>query len=136
MSFSVPGEGKRENAMATTRNAFIRNIAEVPWRQFPDHFGGALSKPLVMPETAGSTQLDYRISTYQPMAYVKVHQHKVQEQVYHVLEGEGLMQIDGKDHVVRKHDVIFLPPGVDHSISNTGLVDLVFIVATSPVSDG
>jgi mannose-6-phosphate isomerase-like protein (cupin superfamily) len=73
---------------------------------------------------------------YQPMAYVKVHQHKVQEQVYHVLEGEGLMQIDGKDHVVRKHDVIFLPPGVDHSISNTGLVDLVFIVATSPVSDG
>ena len=122
--------------MTTTRNAFIRNIAEVPWRQFPDHFGGALSKPLVMPETAGSKQLDYRISMYQPMAYVKVHQHKLQEQVYHVLEGEGLMQIDGKDHVVRKHDVIFLPPGVDHSISNTGLVDLVFIVATSPVSDG
>jgi len=73
---------------------------------------------------------------YQPMAYVKVHRHAVQEQVYHVLEGEGLMHIDGKDHVVRKHDVIFLPPGVDHSISNTGLVDLVFIVVTAPVSDG
>ena len=112
--------------MATTRKWFIRNIAEVPWRQFPDHFGGALSKPLVMPETAGSKHIDYRISMYQPMAYVKVHQHKVQEQVYHVIEGEGLMQIDGKDHVVRKHDYIFLPPGVDHSISNTGLVDLVF----------
>ena len=69
------------------------------------------------------------------MAYVKVHQHKVQEQVYHVLEGEGLMHIDGKDHVVRKHDYIFLPPGVDHAISNTGLVDLVFIVVTAPVSD-
>ena len=90
--------------MATTRNWFIRNIAEVPWRQFPDHFGGALSKPLVMPETAGSKRLDYRISMYQPMAYVKVHRHQVQEQVYHVLEGEGLMQIDGKDYVVRKHD--------------------------------
>ena len=34
--------------------AFIRNIAEVPWREFPNHFGGALSKPLVMPETAKS----------------------------------------------------------------------------------
>jgi mannose-6-phosphate isomerase-like protein (cupin superfamily) len=45
------------------------------------------------------------------------------------------MHIDGKDHVVRKHDFIFLPPGVDHSISNTGLVDLVFLVVTSPVSD-
>jgi mannose-6-phosphate isomerase-like protein (cupin superfamily) len=121
--------------MTTTRQWFIRNIAEVPWRQFPDHFGGALSKPLVMPETAGSQHIDYRISMYQPMAYVKIHQHKVQEQVYHVLEGEGLMHIDGKDHLVRKHDYIFLPPGVDHAISNTGLVDLVFLVVTSPVTD-
>ena len=49
---------------------------------------------------------------YQPKAYVETHSHKVQEQVYHVIEGEGLMHIDGKDHVVRKHDFIFLPPGV------------------------
>jgi mannose-6-phosphate isomerase-like protein (cupin superfamily) len=120
----------------TERKWFIRNIAEVEWRQFPDHFGGALSKPLVMPETAGSGHIDYRISMYQPMAYVKLHKHKVQEQAYHVLEGEGLMEIDGERHVVRKHDVIFLPPGIEHAISNTGLVDLVFLVVTSPPSDG
>lgn len=113
----------------------IRNIAEVPWKQYPNHFGGALSKPLVAPETMGSRHLDYRISMYQPMAYVELHKHKVQEQVYHVLEGEGLMEIAGKAHVVRKHDVIYLPAGVEHSINNTGLVDLVFIVVTSPVTD-
>ena len=45
------------------------------------------------------------------------------------------MDIDGKEHVVRKHDVIFLPPGIEHSIANTGLTDLVFLVITSPVSD-
>ena len=98
--------------MASEKNgAFIRNIAEVPWREFPNHFGGALSKPLVMPETAGSRHLDYRISMYQPMAHVARHKHQVQEQIYHVLEGEGLMEIAGKNHVVRKHDFIFLPPG-------------------------
>ena len=59
----------------------------------------------------------------------------MQEQVYHVLEGEGLMEIAGQHHVVRKHDYIFLPPGVEHAISNTGLVDLVFLVITSPVTD-
>ena len=117
------------------RKAFIRNIAEVPWREFPDHFGGALSKPLVMPETTGSRHIDYRISMYQPMARVALHKHRVQEQVYHVLDGEGLMEIDGTARVVRKHDVIFLPPGVEHAISNTGLVDLVFLVVTSPVTD-
>ena len=121
--------------MQPERKWFIRNIAEVPWREFPDHFGGALSKPLVMPETASSKHLDYRISLYQPMARVKLHTHKVQEQIYHVLDGEGLMEIGGGNHVVRKHDVIFLPPGIEHSIANTGLVDLVFLVITSPVTD-
>ena len=86
-------------------------------------------------ETAKSRHIDYRISMYQPMAYVARHKHAVQEQVYHVLEGEGLMEIDGASHVVRKHDVIYLPPGVEHMISNTGLVDLVFLVVTSPVTD-
>ncbi len=62
--------------MASESNgAFIRNIAEVPWREFPNHFGGALSKPLVMPETAGSRHIDYRISMYQPMAHVARHKH-------------------------------------------------------------
>jgi len=107
----------------------------VPWREFPNHFGGALSKPLVMPETAGSRHIDYRISMYQPMAHVARHSHRIQEQIYHVLEGEGLMEIAGKNHPVRKHDFIFLPPGVEHAISNSGLVDLVFLVITSPVTD-
>lgn len=113
----------------------IRNLSEEPWQQFPGHFGSALSKALVHPETTGSRQIDYRISTYQPMAYVERHEHKVQEQVYHVLDGEGLMEINGKNTVVRKNDVIFLPPGVPHSIQNTGLGDLTFIVVTTPVKD-
>src|SRR5262249_16327878 len=121
--------------MASERKWFIRNVAEVPWRQFPEHSGRALANPLVSPEPAGSHHIDYRISMYQPMAYVKVHRHLTQEQVYHVLEGEGLMEVDGESRVVRKHDFIFLPPGVDHSIANTGLVDLVFLGVTAPVTD-
>ena len=115
--------------------ASIRNVVEEPWQQFPGHFGGALSKALVRPENLGSRLVDYRISTYQPMAYVERHAHKVQEQIYHVLEGEGSMEIDGKRTIVRKHDVIFIPPGVPHSIVNNGLTDLTFIVVTTPPDD-
>jgi mannose-6-phosphate isomerase-like protein (cupin superfamily) len=115
--------------------AVIRNTAEEPWQQYPGHFNSALSKALVAPSTTGSRQLDYRISTYQPMGYVERHVHKVQEQVYHVLDGEGLMEIDGSRTVVRKNDVIFIPPGTWHSIENTGLTDLTFIVVTTPVTD-
>tara|TARA_E500000305_G_scaffold111622_1_gene126327 strand:+ start:922 stop:1281 length:360 start_codon:yes stop_codon:yes gene_type:complete len=115
--------------------AFIRNIAEVEWKEFPGHHGGALSKPLVSAETSDAKLLDHRISCYQPMAYVERHSHKVQEQVYHVLEGEGLMEIAGKKQVVRRHDVIFIPPGIEHGIQNSGLTDLVILVITTPMAD-
>jgi len=115
--------------------AFIRNIVEVPWKEFPGHFGGALSKPLVDPAASDSKLIDYRISSYQPMAYVATHVHAVQEQVYHVIEGEGLMELDGEPRVVRRHDVIFIPPGVEHAMYNSGLADLVFVVVTTPISD-
>ena len=116
-------------------NPGIRNIVEVPWQQYPDHFGGALSKALVGPGDTDIKLIDYRISSYQPMAYVAPHTHKVQEQIYHVLEGEGSMDIDGETNIVRRHDVIHIPPGIEHSITNTGLDNLVFIVVTAPVSD-
>ncbi len=117
------------------RKAGIRNIAEVLWQEFPDHFGGALSKALVGPGDTDIQGIEYRISSYQPMAYVAGHTHKVQEQIYHVLDGEGLMELDGTKTVVRRHDVIHIPPGIEHAISNSGLVDLVFLVVTAPATD-
>jgi mannose-6-phosphate isomerase-like protein (cupin superfamily) len=113
----------------------IQNITAVKWGELPGHFGGALSKLLVHPQTTGSRHLDYRISTYAPNAYVAPHSHEIQEQVYHVLAGEGLMEIGGKQQTVREHDVIFIPPRVQHALYNTGLAPLTFIVVTAPVSD-
>lgn len=118
------------------KNAWIKNAAEFLWQQ-PDagHQNGAYSKMLVTPENAATKHFDYRISSYQPKAHVAAHTHQQQEQIYHVLEGEGLMEIDGKQQVVHKHDVIFIPPGAEHALYNTGFVDLVFIVVTSPPKD-
>jgi mannose-6-phosphate isomerase-like protein (cupin superfamily) len=133
---TAKGKGaRRTDAEGEPRKAIVRNIVEEPWQEFPGHFGGALSKALVRPETAGSRLIDYRISTYQPMAYVELHTHKVQEQIYHVLDGEGMMEFGGERRVVRRHDVIFIPPGVPHKITNNGLGDLTFIVVTTPVDD-
>jgi mannose-6-phosphate isomerase-like protein (cupin superfamily) len=114
--------------------AVIRNIAEVPWQQFPNHFGGALSKALV-DVTLGARRIDHRISSYEPMANVARHKHAVQEQIYHVLEGEGLFEFGAESRVVRRHDVIFIPPGIEHAFQNTGLKNLVFLVITSPPED-
>ena len=117
-------------------NAFVQPMAAVPWQQFPGHFGGALSKMLAGPEnTGGSKLMDFRISRYAPMAYVEEHVHKVQEQVYYVLEGEGVLTVDGQPHLMRAHDYVYLPPGARHGFSNTGTGGLVFLVVTTPATD-
>ncbi|HET6522466.1 MAG TPA: cupin domain-containing protein [Geminicoccaceae bacterium] len=117
------------------RRATIRQGAAVLWEEPPGHHDAALSKMLVRPESADTRLLDYRISSYEPKGYVAPHRHRVQEQIYHILEGEGLMEIEGERTVVGPQTVIHLPPGVEHAIYNTGLRTLVFIVVTTPPED-
>jgi quercetin dioxygenase-like cupin family protein len=114
---------------------FVSHLAQIDWQQYPGHFGGALSKALVRPETCGSRRIDFRISCYQPMAFVQEHVHQVQEQVYHVLQGEGLLTLDGRRVLLRKDEYVFVPPGVRHGFTNNGTDALVFLVVTSPVED-
>jgi len=113
----------------------IQKMAEVPWQEFPGHFGGALSKALVDPGNVGTRRIDFRISRYAPAAYVKEHVHQVQEQIYYVLEGEGVLTLNDDSHLMRPHDYVYVPPGVRHSFANTGLQGLVFLVITTPAVD-
>jgi len=115
--------------------AATRNLAELQWVQYPGHFNQALSKAIVTPETVGSRFFDHRISCYEPGAHVESHVHKVQEQIYHVLSGEGVLVVNGERRLVRGNDVTYIPPGVVHEFHNTGLDPLVFLVITSPPTD-
>ncbi|WNI18739.1 cupin domain-containing protein [Actinacidiphila sp. ITFR-21] len=120
---------------AAKRTATIRQGAEVLWEQPPNHFD-ALSKMLVRPENSDSVLFDFRISTYQPKGYVAPHVHRAQEQIYYILEGEGLMELEGERTVVAPWTVVHIPPGVEHAIYNTGMIDLKFVVVTTPPEDG
>lgn len=117
------------------KKAFVEKMAHVAWKEFPGHFGGALSKMLVGPEKGASDGVDFRISRYAPNAYVQEHAHRIQEQVYYVLEGEGLLTLGREKHLMRPHDYVYVPPGVRHSFTNTGTSGLVFLVITTPADD-
>jgi quercetin dioxygenase-like cupin family protein len=115
--------------------AMVEQMARIAWREYPGHFGGALSKALVDPANTGTSRIDFRISRYAPAAYVEEHVHAVQEQIYYVLEGEGVLTTDGERHLMRPHDYMYVPPGVRHGFSNTGTGGLVFLVVTTPAED-
>ena len=42
------------------------------------------------------------------------------ENVYHVLDGQVRIRIDGVDHDAGPGDTVFIPPGVPHSATNIG----------------
>ncbi len=115
--------------------AVTRNLAELFWIEYPGHHHQALSKAIVTPAQNGSRFFDHRISCYEPGAFVESHVHKVQEQIYHVLSGEGVLITDGERRVVRTNDVAFIPPGVVHELHCTGTETLVFLVITTPPTD-
>jgi mannose-6-phosphate isomerase-like protein (cupin superfamily) len=125
----------KKSTKAATATAFVAQMARVPWQEFPGHFGGALSKVLVDPANSGTKRVDFRISSYAPKACVAEHVHRVQEQIYYVIEGQGVLTLDAASHLMQAHDYVYVPPGVRHSFTNTGLQPLVFFVVTTPASD-
>ena len=112
----------------------VMRIEEAFWEQPPAHFD-AFSKMLVHPTNADTRYFDFRISSYQPKGYAEVHVHEVAENIYYILQGRGIVELDGEKRLVEPHMVIHIPPGVRHGIFNTGLEDLVFVVVASPPSD-
>jgi mannose-6-phosphate isomerase-like protein (cupin superfamily) len=110
------------------------HVEEMQWIEPPQHFG-AYSKMLVNPDNSSTRYFDFRLSLYQPKSHVEDHVHAYAEHVYYILQGRGLITLDGKPYVVGAHEVIFIPPGVVHSLSNTGLENLLFIVVTVPAGE-
>ena len=44
----------------------------------------------------------------------KLHYHKRSTELYYVLDGEGVVLLDGEEHAVRKGSLVHIPPGVVH----------------------
>jgi quercetin dioxygenase-like cupin family protein len=109
----------------------VKHISESPWYCGPGHSPNALSKKLVGP-AHGSSKVGYVLSCYAPGHYMNPHKHRVREQVYHILEGEGMLLIDGVKHRVGPGDIAYFPAGVEHGLYNEGIANLVFVIASGP----
>jgi mannose-6-phosphate isomerase-like protein (cupin superfamily) len=53
-------------------------------------------------------------------------------EVYYILEGEGLMHIDGESEAVAAGQAVYIPPRALQSIENTGAADLTFLCLVDP----
>ncbi|MFM7109097.1 MAG: cupin domain-containing protein [Planctomycetaceae bacterium] len=67
-----------------------------------------------------------------PGAATTPHHHAVTEEIYYVLEGAAEMTLGAETRRVGPGDAIAIPPGLRHTIRNTGPSDLVFLCTCAP----
>lgn len=67
-----------------------------------------------------------------PGATTAAHHHIRTEEIYYILEGEGLMRIGEETRRVGVGDAIAIPPGAVHQITNTGATVLKFLCCCAP----
>ena len=47
--------------------------------------------------------------------------------MYHITQGKGIVTIDGKEHMVSKGSVLWIPGDAEHGTENIGDEDLVWL---------
>ena len=67
---------------------------------------------------------------------VKPHKHQYHSEQVLILEGEGLMKMDGKTFSVKANDLIFIPKNTVHSVKSTGKVPLKVLSVQAPFFNG
>lgn len=55
-----------------------------------------------------------------------------QSETYYIVQGEGLMFIDGKSETLKEKELVFIPEGAEQYIQNTGNVELCFLCIVAP----
>ena len=61
-----------------------------------------------------------------------LHAHAGQDKVYHVIEGEGLFLLEGRELPMRRGDLLVAPEGVPHGVRNSGKKRLLVLTLLAP----
>jgi mannose-6-phosphate isomerase-like protein (cupin superfamily) len=81
----------------------------------------------------GVESLDVHMNILQPNGpRGRMHRHSKSDNVYIVKSGEGLLTIEGEHHAIVTDDVVFIPAGVRHSLSNVSDRELVIYEIYAP----
>ena len=70
--------------------------------------------------------------TIPPGKSCALHFHKISEETYYILNGEGWMRIDQEEFSLHPGQACLIEPGENHQIFNRGQVDLEFLAVCAP----
>ena len=79
-----------------------------------------------------SARLLVGLNAFEPGQEHALHKHAGQDKVYHVIEGEGLFLLDGRELAMHEGDLLIAPEGIAHGVRNTGTRRLLVLAILAP----
>ena len=93
---------------------------------------GSEIRPLIDRTTSPINQCSLAEEVLPPGASVTPHHHEVIEEIYYVIEGEGVMRIDDEEREVGAGDAIYIPRFARHTLTNTGNGPMKILLVCGP----
>lgn len=102
-----------------TRRAVVVHDDDVPVERWEDPVRGAVGFRTLLGDDAPTGSMTAGTSELGPGDWLGHHRHAPAE-VYHVLEGEGVLVVDGEDHHLRPGHTVLVPGDAEHGVRCTG----------------
>ena len=103
---------------------------DLPWETWDDPALAARSplrwKLIFSGRRTPTDALSMGLAEFPPGAVLPLHHHAPAE-IYHVLDGEGLTEVEGEPHRLRPGVSLFIPANARHRTTNTGARPLRFL---------
>jgi len=93
---------------------------------------GGIVQELVMPPVAPVKHLTLEVGIFQPGEELKEHVHHESEEIYFVIKGSALVNVDHKEYGLTDGMAMVIPSGAFHNVKNVGKEELRIVFATSP----
>ena len=93
---------------------------------------GSEIRELLHPQHGGPANQSLAEARVPADATTLAHHHVLSEEIYHILDGTGLMTLGDETFEVAPGDSVLIPPGTRHFIHNPGPGTLRFLCCCSP----
>mmetsp|Transcript_33193 Transcript_33193/g.48705 ORF Transcript_33193/g.48705 Transcript_33193/m.48705 type:complete len:206 (+) Transcript_33193:190-807(+) len=103
----------------TVMKGMVMRLEDVPERPTShiDTQGRPITKQQFLEPFAVPNFVGYSVATFKPgQTMMPPHSHKTLHEFFYVLEGSGIIQVDGIDHKVTKGTFLHMAPGEQHGI--------------------
>ena len=115
----------------------VRDSSQVESEVWDDPVRGDVSfRVLFSADRTPTSALYTGLTELAPGGWLGLHRH-TQDEVYHLVEGSGVVVLDGVEHPVAASSAVFIPGDAEHGIRNTGegTLRFVYAFATDSVED-